>query len=254
MKQEKKVHTPPAVLTDVIESETAETDGPTSGERESPTLPQDQSTEEPRRSDRQQKQPIRYPEQEVYTSAMMSAEETLTFNELCTLPANDQVTWRHAMTQEIASMHRNEVWKLEDPPPDSKPVSCRWILKKKANGTCKARLVAPGFQLREGIDYKETFAPVISYPALRIIFILILVRTLYVHVLDVKAAFLNGELKDTIYMCQPEGFDDHSGKVCKLLKSIYGLKYAPHIWYHKFTELMFKRKFKALENEPCIFM
>ncbi|GBM26838.1 Retrovirus-related Pol polyprotein from transposon TNT 1-94 [Araneus ventricosus] len=99
---------------------------------------------------------------------------------------------------------------------DRKAISCRWVLRKKRDGKYKARLVARGFMQKEGVDYFETFYPVISMPALRLLLIIMLNENSNVLVLDVKTAFLNGELNETIYMDQPKGYDDNSGRKCKL--------------------------------------
>ena len=95
--------------------------------------------------------------------------------------------------------------------------------------TFKARLVAKGFKQREGIDYFDTYAPVARTTSIRILFALASIHNLFVHQMDVKTAFLNGDLNEEVYMEQPEGFVllGNENKVCKLVKSLYGLKQAP---------------------------
>lgn len=125
--------------------------------------------------------------------------------------------------------------------------------QKKRDGTYRARLVARGFQQKEGINYTETFSPVISVSSLRLVLAIILQENLHAYAMDVKTAFLNGELDETVYMCQPQGYDDKSGRVCKLLKSLYGLKQAPRQWFQKFLQFMHQINFKQLNSDPCIF-
>jgi hypothetical protein len=128
---------------------------------------------------------------------------------------------------------KNHVWDLVDLPNGVKPVGCKWVFKTKVNSMgkierYKARLVAKGFTQREGIDYNETFSPVSSKDSFRIVMALVAHFDLELHQMDVKTAFLNGDLNEEVYMKQPEGFcaDKDSPLVCKLNKSIYGLKQA----------------------------
>ncbi|KAL0327941.1 UNVERIFIED_CONTAM: Retrovirus-related Pol polyprotein from transposon TNT 1-94 [Sesamum calycinum] len=125
--------------------------------------------------------------------------------------------WKEAVKSEMDSIVSNGTWVLVDLPPGCTTIGCKWIFKKKLkpNGSIdkfKARLVAKGFKQKEGIDYFDTYSP-----------------------MDVKTAFLYGELEEEIYMDQPEGFVAHGNerKVCKLVKSLYGLKQAPKQWHEK---------------------
>ena len=97
----------------------------------------------------------------------------------------------------------------------------------------KARLVAKGFTQQLGQDYNKTYAPVIQMDTLRVILALVLVKKLKVHQMDIKGAYLNGILKETIYMDQPEWFNDETRRVCHLIKSIYGLKQSGREWNTK---------------------
>lgn len=119
----------------------------------------------------------------------------------------------------------------------------------------KARIVARGFEQKYGIDYTETFSPVVSYSAVRLLIIALSVELdLKINHLDVTAAFLNGELSETVYMEQPKGFEraGTEGKVCLLKKAIYGLKQAAKSWYDKCKNVLVTLGFKNLETEPCI--
>lgn len=170
------------------------------------------------------------------------------------LTAEEQKSWRKAMDDEIDSMNKNRVWEMVDLPKNEKAISCKWILRRKRDGAYRARLVARGFLQREGVDYSETYAPVINMPSLRLVLAVILQKELKIFALDVKTAFLNGDLDETIFMEQPIGYNDNSGKVCKLLKSLYGLKQAPRQWFRRFSEFLFQLNFQQLGNENCIFV
>ncbi|GBM52471.1 Retrovirus-related Pol polyprotein from transposon TNT 1-94 [Araneus ventricosus] len=133
-------------------------------------------------------------------------------------------------------------------------MSCKWVLRIKRNNVYKARLVARGFEQKPGIDYCETYAPVISMSSLQLVLAIIIQKNLEIYALDVKTAFLNGGLQETIYMEQPMGYNDNSGCVCKLFKSLYGLKQAPRQWFKQFTDFRIHLNFQQLNCEACIFV
>ncbi|GBN01402.1 Retrovirus-related Pol polyprotein from transposon TNT 1-94 [Araneus ventricosus] len=158
------------------------------------------------------------------------------------------------MNEEMESLNKNEVWKLVELPKDEKPMTCKWVLRIKRNNVYKARLVARGFEQKPDIDYCETYAPVISMSSLRLVLAIIIQKNLEIYALDVKTAFLNGDLQETIYMEQPMGYNHNSGRVCKLLKSLYGLKQAPRQWFKRFTDFIIHLNFQQLNCEACIFV
>ncbi|KAM1083190.1 hypothetical protein ACFX19_022028 [Malus domestica] len=134
-----------------------------------------------------------------------------------------------------------EVWCIVEGSSDIKPIGCKWVFKTKRDAQghverFKARLVAKGFTQREGVDYTETFSPVSTKDSFRVIMALTAHYDLELHQMDVKTAFLNGSLLEDIYMKQPPGFIERGKEsmVCKLTKSIYGLKQASKQWYKKF--------------------
>jgi len=146
---------------------------------------------------------------------------------------DDSGKWLDAMKDELKSMAQNGVWDLVELPEGCKRVGCKWVFKTKhdSQGNIerhKARLVAKGFTQKNGIDYKETFSPVSKKDSFRIIIALVAHYDLELHQMDVKISFLNGNLEEDIYMDQPVGFieDGKEYMVCKLKKSIYGLKQA----------------------------
>ena len=129
------------------------------------------------------------------------------------------------------------------------------MTQKSKSNEYKARLVAKGFTQKDGIDYKETFLPVSKKDSLRIIMALVAHYNLELHQMDVKTAFLNGELEEEVYMDQPEGFSI-GGKdmVCKLKRSIYGLKQASRQWYLKFNDVITSFGFKENIVDRCIYL
>ena len=166
--------------------------------------------------------------------------------------------WKEAMQKEYDALIKNGTWKLVDPPLGTKPIGCKWVYKNKykADGSLdkhKARLVAKGFAQKEGIDYEETFAPTAKWTTIQTLFALAAQNGWKVHQMDVKTTFLNGDLKEKVYMSQPEGFviKGQEHKVCKLVKSLYGLKQAPRAWYEKLTEHLLKLDFKHFDLDDA---
>eukprot|EP00253_Pinus_taeda_P032861 PITA_32861 len=133
-----------------------------------------------------------------------------------------------------------DTWKLVDPPFGTKPIGCKWVYKNKykADGSLekhKDRLVEKGFSQKEGFYYEENFSPIVKWATIWTLFALAAQNGWKVHQMDVKTAFLNGDLKENVFMSQPEGFamKGQEHKVCKLVKSLYGLKQAPQAWFMK---------------------
>ncbi|KAJ9565087.1 hypothetical protein OSB04_001053 [Centaurea solstitialis] len=177
------------------------------------------------------------------------------------IASDNSEKWIDAMNDELKSMADNQVWDLTQLPDGHKAVASKWIFKTKrdCNGNVeryKARLVAKGFTQKDGIDYKETFSPVSKKDSLRIIMALVAHYDLELHQMDVKTAFLNGELQEEVYMSQPEGYTlkGQEDKVCKLKKSIYGLKQASRQWYLKFNETINAFGFEENVVDPCIYL
>jgi hypothetical protein len=141
--------------------------------------------------------------------------------------------WLEAMKSKIRSMYDNQVWTLVDTPSDCKAVENKWIFKKKtdADGNVtvyKVWLIAKDFRQIQGVDYDETFSPVAMLESIRILLVIATYFEYEIWQMDVKTAFLNGNIQEELYMVQPEGFVDPKdvNKVCKLQRSIYGLKQA----------------------------
>ncbi|CAN6457819.1 unnamed protein product [Victoria cruziana] len=184
--------------------------------------------------------------------------ENLSFDEA--VSSSESVEWISAMNEEIESIQRNQVWELVDLPPGRKPIGCKWVLKKKlkSDGTIekfKARLVAKGFSQKAGIDYEETYYPVAKFTSIRIILAIAAFYDLDIWQMDVKTAFLNGDLNETIFMTQPKGFiSQDSNKVCRLKKSLYGLKQSPRQWYFAFHKAIIKLGYSPNQLDQCVYM
>ena len=134
--------------------------------------------------------------------------------------------WQEAIQDEYDSLLQNQTWELVDLPKSKNIVGSKWVFKHKrgANGQiqrCKARLVAQGYSQKSSVDYDEVFSPVAKYNSIRTLLAIVNQFDLELHQMDVKTAFLNGDLEEEIFMKQPEGFIDkhHPNLVCKLQKA-----------------------------------
>ncbi|KAF2344435.1 Reverse transcriptase RNA-dependent DNA polymerase, partial [Trinorchestia longiramus] len=164
------------------------------------------------------------------------------------------------MEEEMASMNINSVWSLVECPKNKKPIRCKWIFKKKTGpdgNVCsyKARLVAQGYAQKFGVDYDETFSPVVRFESVRAVLALAAKHNLQLHHMDVATAFLNGELSEEIYLTQPEGFvsEGNENLVCRLNKSLYELKQSPKCWNTALDGHLKQLGFKQSKNDACIY-
>lgn len=177
------------------------------------------------------------------------------------MESDNSEEWFDSSKEEMKSMDDNHVWDLVELPDGFKTVGCKWVYKTKRNSKGKperrkSRLVAKGFTQKDGIDYKETFSPVSKKDSLRIVLALVAHYDLELHQMDVKTAFLNGDLEEEVYMDQPEGFvvAGKENLVCKLRKSIYGLKQASRQWYIKFNDTITSYGFVEIIVDRCIYI
>ena len=214
----------------------------------------------PRRSGRVVIQPDRYMFLGESSDLVLDEQESdpWTYNEA--LQDKDAESWQKAMMSEMESMDSNQVWELVEPPNGVKAIGCKWVYKRKRGSdgkvqTLKARLVAKGYTQKEGIDYEETFSPVAMLKSIRILLSIAANLDYEIWQMDVKTAFLNGSLEETIYMKQPEGFIEKSQEhlVCKLKKSIYGLKQASRSWNIHFDQVVQSYGFDQCPNESCVY-
>ena len=151
--------------------------------------------------------------------------------------------WQEAVNEEMKALFKNHTWEVIDLPIRKKPVGRKWLftVKFKADGSMerhKARLVAKGYTQTFGIDYQETFVLVAKMNTMRVLLSIAAKMDWALQQLDVKNAFLHGDLEEKMFMELPPGFEDQlgRGKVCRLKKSLYGLKQSPRAWFEKFTQ------------------
>uniref|UniRef100_A0A2N9GAW9 Integrase catalytic domain-containing protein n=1 Tax=Fagus sylvatica TaxID=28930 RepID=A0A2N9GAW9_FAGSY len=189
----------------------------------------------------------------------MLEDEPQSFKEAMSMP--EAPLWKEAVNSEIESILQNHTWELVDLPPGCKPLGYKWIFKRKmkADGSIdkyKARLVVKGYKQKEGVDYFDTYSPVTRITSIRMLIAIAALYNLEIHQMDVKTAFLNGELDEEIYMEQPEGFivPGKEKKVCRLVKSLYGLKQAPKQWHEKFDNAMMSNGFRINECDKCVYV
>ena len=208
----------------------------------------------PRRSDRERR-PTDFYGDRVHLTIH---QEPTSFNEARSSPEKDQ--WSRAMDREMESLRTNEVWELTTLPPGKRAVGSKWVYKVKtgrdgAVERYKARLVAQGFNQRQGADYDETFCPVVRMESFRTLVALSTQHNLELHHVDVTTAFLNGVLEEEVFMRQPEGYTkpEEEHLVCKLSKSIYGLKQSPRCWNTALHAHLVKMNFEQLHLDPCIY-
>jgi hypothetical protein len=221
-----------------------------------------QNVDEPqnslRRSTRVRNPPRRYDDLVSSFSLSTNDDEPLFYQEVVKGSNNDK--WKEAMKDEIKALERNATWDLIELPRDRKIVGCKWVYKLKKGvddkvKRYKERLVVKGYSHKEGIDFHEIFSPVVKIVSIQSVLALVALLDLELEQLDVKTAFLHGDLDEDIYMEQPEGFVQNRNKkfVCRLKKSLYGLRQSPRQWYKKFDSFMVIQNYTRTEYDHCVY-
>ena len=219
----------------------------------------------PRKSSRSRKPPGEWWKTTalVSTTADTTPEHLLTFTEVT--KGEEKDLWIEAIQSEMDSLEANGTWILVPRSEALNLLTSKWVFKRKDvvsetgehSIKHKARLVTRGFQQKYGIDYSETYAPVVQFCTLRMFFALTVHHDLHCDQMDVKTAFLYGDLEQDIFMEQPEGFIDskHPDHVCKLQKALYGLKQAPRQWHAKIDDFLISQlDFQSSPYDPCFYV
>jgi hypothetical protein len=175
--------------------------------------------------------------------------------------AKSHPQWRAAMNEEFQALLKNKTWHLVPPRAGLNVVDCKWIfkLKRKADGSIdryKARLVAKGFKQQYGVDYDDTFSPVVKPTTIRLLLSLVVSRGWSLRQIDIQNAFLHGHLNEDVYMKQPPDFidSDRPHYLCKLDKSLYGLKQAPRAWFSRLSGTLLQLGFHASKADVSLFI
>jgi histone deacetylase 1/2 len=169
--------------------------------------------------------------------------------------------WRTAMEDEFSALQRNKTWHLVPPRSGINIIDCKWVfkIKRKADGSIdryKARLVAKGFKQRYGLDYEDTFSPVVKPTTIRLLLSMAITRGWHLRQLDIHNAFLHEILEEEVFMRQPPGFEDphYSGYLCRLDKALYGLKQAPRAWHARLSSVLATLGFTPSRADTSLFI
>ncbi|GJU48561.1 retrovirus-related pol polyprotein from transposon TNT 1-94 [Tanacetum coccineum] len=191
-----------------------------------------------------------------YYDAFLTSVEPKNYKDALT-----QACWIEAMQEELHEFERLEVWELVPPPDKALVITLKWIYKVKLDELGgilknKARLVACSYCQEEGIDFEESFAPVARLEAMRISLAFAAHMNMVVYQMDVKTAFLNGNLQEEVYDSQPDGFvdPDKPNYVYKLKKALFGLKQAPRAWYDMLSSFLISNDFLKGLVDPTLFI
>ena len=186
---------------------------------------------------------------------LFAGEEPSSFTE-----AETEKGWCDAMDEEMQSIVDNHTWELTELPPGHRAIGLKWVykLKKDAQGAVvkrKARLVAKGYVQRPGVDFEDMFTPVARMDSVRVVVALAAHRGWQVHHMDVKSAFLNGDLLEEVYVQQPPGYvkPDNEEKVLHLRKALYGLRQAPRAWNAKLDDSLCSLGFERCPSEHAVY-
>ena len=170
----------------------------------------------------------------------------------------EKLEWKQAMREELEMLKEKGTYELVDLPEGREAIGSKWTFVKKVDekgqvSRYKARLVALGCSQIPGIDFTETFAPVVRLESMRAALAIAAIEDLEIIQMDIRGAYLNGELKEEIYMRQPPGFEDGTGRVCRLLKTIYGLKQAGREWNREFDRQLSSIQLIKTAVDHCVY-
>jgi hypothetical protein len=200
---------------------------------------------------------VRYP----LPQALLAESAPPVMEPTCHSSAIKDINWRKAMNIEFDALLKNQTWTLVLASSATNVVGCKWVfkLKRKAYGSIdryKARLVTKGFHQQEGIDYGETYNPVIKPTTVRMVLSLAISRGWPIHQIDIQNAFLHGNISEEVFMTQPPGFahPQFPSHVCKLQKALYGLKHAPRAWFSRLSNRLLELGFIGSRSDSSLFI
>jgi hypothetical protein len=258
-----------AMNEDVVENESDEDyhDDTMSGENNFNVNVNEDGTRTFRRSSRSTARPVRYGALARSTShpfrmdpndyALLVLDEPISYKQA--IECDDRHKWQIAIQDELDAHVKNNTWTIVDRTNNMNVIGCKWVFKKKRDSQgnvvkYKARLVAKGYNQQYGIDFRDTFAPVLKYKSLRIILIFSVIHNRRIEQLDVKTAFLNACVKEDIYVTIPEGMNDVSDShVMKLNKALYGIKQAPREWHAEIDGYLHSIGYTSCRKDSCIY-
>ncbi|KAL0395458.1 UNVERIFIED_CONTAM: Retrovirus-related Pol polyprotein from transposon RE1 [Sesamum latifolium] len=191
--------------------------------------------------------------------SVLSHISVLQLNDINKDTAKGKVEWENTVAEELNALEQNHTWDLVDLPNGQRAIGCKWVfkVKLKPDGSVdryKARLVAKGYNQVEGVDYIDCFSPVAKAVTVRTLLTVASGFAWPIHQIDINNAFLHGFLDEDIYMLPPEGSSIPAGKVCKLRRSLYGLKQASRQWNQELTSKLLGYGFIQSPHEHCLFI
>ena len=259
------LHNDHPVIQEPVETPAPQDDHPVIQEPAETPAPQGDSPSL-ERPHRPRHQPVRYGIDEYVSMAILAEDEVIDTSlepsslteALSSIHARE---WKAAADAEYQSLVENGTWELVELPVGRTPIKCKWVFKIKrgSDGSVdrfKGRLVAKGYAQQYGVDYDETYSPVVRFSSVRVLLAFAMDNDLLVHQMDVVSAFLNGTLEEEIYMEQPEGYMQPGTEtlVCKLKRSLYGLKQSPRCWNTTLTGYLEGIGLCRNAADPCVFV
>lgn len=203
------------------------------------------------RNRRQVKKPVWTKDYEM--ALIAQGTEQLTYEEA--VSGEHKEKWLKAIEVELEALNKNNTWKEVSLPEGKKLIDTKWVFKIKKEGNkdlYKARLVARGFKQEDKFDHSEIYAPVAKLPTLRILLAIASKYNMNIHQMDVKSAFLYGNIEEEVFVEKPKGMKK-DGRVLKLQRSLYGLKKSPRYWNDKFNQFMVQEGFKRNQSDYCLY-
>lgn len=206
------------------------------------------------RPQRNRKPSKKFDDYYVYKSKIVAnlcrADTPSTFEEA--IKSNESKSWKKAMNKEIDCLNKNKTWKLVENVKNKKVLDVKWVYTIKSDNTYKARLVVRGFQQTDEID--DIYSPVAKMQTLKCLFSYCCQMGLCIEQMDMETAFLNGKVSSEVYIKQPQGYEDSTNRVCKLIKALYGLKESPRAWYECLDKFLINLGFERNNIDNCLYV